>query len=327
MICSCLSNVIFTFRLIIIKLLHRRAAPYESLLDERNYKTWTVIQVSSWAYEQLVKQQQYYGMNSNNGIVLQSSSDSACLLSREDEYIQQRSLYTTINMLKRQAIDGRSLGYLTVQNLIEFGIPFGISVQLMKSIDELIPNKSTYYDEENKRSGGEETLLPSWYASSSSSNYDVEMQQRQSNTSDSTLEMTERAQKIMQDRFGSGMSLPTPRGIEIEEEESDSSNHIQQYSSTSINNTDDSEQHFARPSIGQNNHHIMEEDDILKAMPPQIRVIAERRPDLVNKLLQEKRQQTNNISFLQAVSEEGEDDGEEIIAQETVGLLRRRTNR
>ena len=339
----------------------------EQQLDESNYQYWTVLQVSSWAYQQL-QQKHRRGRNyHNDGTVsmLLQNYDS------EDEYMQQRAIHKAILTLKKQRVDGASLSYLTLDHLLNFGIAFGVAVQLIKCLDELITNNRRCveaYDEEIANGKGDEALLPSWYHQSSSSNAAIHNNTHgetsiEAGGSQEGLEMSKRAQSVMKERFG--MSLPTLRGQEdtnIDEHDKNAEqynreesmqpqqkyvnhNHFndregitKSYDGTS--SADNQEIPFQSSPLGQQNI-----DEILNAMPPHVRAIAERNPDLVSKLLLEKRRSQQqqqqhkqhtlaNQSSLFAVSEEGDEESalyqseEDInIDQENVSLLRRRSNR
>jgi hypothetical protein len=97
-----------------------------------------------------------------------------------------------------------------------------------------------------------------------------------------------------------------------------------------------------KPTVKQHNNvttqndTLTNTDDILNNMPPQVRAIAERRPDLVSKLLSEVRP-INNTHSLESIPAEQHDvfreqkeeqqyDEEVSYDTEMVGLLRRRTN-
>ena len=169
----------------------------------------------------------------------------------------------------------------------------------------------------------------------------------------------------MKERFG--MSLPTLRGQEDTNIDEPDTNNAEQYpreesmqpqqkyvnhnhfndregitrSYDGTSSAANQEIPFQSSPLGQQNI-----DEILNAMPPHVRAIAERNPDLVSKLLLEKRRSQqqqqhqhkqhtlSQQSSLFAVSEEGDEESalyqseEDInIDQENVSLLRRRSNR
>ena len=336
----------------------------EQQLDESNYQYWTVLQVSSWAYQQL-QQKHRRGRNYHNDGTVSMSLQN---YDSEDEYMQQRAIHKAILTLKKQRVDGASLSYLTLDHLLNFGIVFGVAVQLIKCLDELIPNDrrcEEAYDEEMANGKGE-ALLPSWYHQSS--NTDTSNTHGETSIdaggSQEGLEMSKRAQSVMKERFG--MALPTLRGQEDTNIDEHDANNAEQYNreesmqsqqkyvnhnhfndrggiTRSYDGTlmDNQEIPFQSSPLGQQNI-----DEILNAMPPHVRDIAERNPDLVSKLLLEKRRSQQqqqqqhkqhtlaNRSSLFAVSEEGDEESalyqseEDInIDQENVSLLRRRSNR
>ena len=78
------------------------------------------------------------------------------------------------------------------QFFLIFGLAFGIAVHLMTCLDELIPNNGINYDEEVKVE-----RFPTWYTSNQADTKKYEI-----SAGDEELELVERAQSIMKDRFG-----------------------------------------------------------------------------------------------------------------------------
>ena len=326
----------------------------EQQLDENHYQYWTVLQVSSWAYQQLQQKHRRGENYHNDGTVsmLLQNYDS------EDEYMQQRAIHKAILTLKKQRVDGASLSYLTLDHLLNFGIAFGVAVQLIKCLDELIPNDrrcEEAYDEEVANGKGDEALLPSWYHQSSSSNAAIHNNTHgetsiEAGGSQEGLEMSKRAQSVMKERFG--MSLPTLRGQEdtnIDEHDTNAEQYTREESmqsqqtyanhnhfndgegiTRSYDGTlmDNQEIPFQSSPLGQQNI-----DEILNAMPPHVRAIAERNPDLVSKLLLEKRRSQQqqhhrhhkqhtlaNQSSLFAVYEEGDEESALYQSEEDINI-------
>eukprot|EP00581_Thalassiosira_minuscula_P012504 CAMPEP_0183730002 /NCGR_PEP_ID=MMETSP0737-20130205/31720_1 /TAXON_ID=385413 /ORGANISM="Thalassiosira miniscula, Strain CCMP1093" /LENGTH=243 /DNA_ID=CAMNT_0025962353 /DNA_START=528 /DNA_END=1256 /DNA_ORIENTATION=+ len=212
--------------------------------------------------------------------------------------------------LKKQRIDGRSLAYLTLDHLLKFGIAFGVAVRLVSCLDDLIPNRTELLNHEEDT--GDE-LLPSWYVSNDGTgkSHNKRTNQLANNEYESysagkqELEMTERAQTIMKERFG--MSLPTPRGQDVgnhsdEEAQANIPNQNQPYPiekpmQSTVSDIDN--RTLGEASIGESTQPVVQHptniEAMLNAMPPHIRGVAERRPDLVSKLLLEKQQQFHNL--------------------------------
>eukprot|EP00579_Thalassiosira_antarctica_P010756 CAMPEP_0201918018 /NCGR_PEP_ID=MMETSP0903-20130614/7265_1 /ASSEMBLY_ACC=CAM_ASM_000552 /TAXON_ID=420261 /ORGANISM="Thalassiosira antarctica, Strain CCMP982" /LENGTH=475 /DNA_ID=CAMNT_0048454209 /DNA_START=18 /DNA_END=1442 /DNA_ORIENTATION=+ len=356
------SQMIFTIRIFIFNCTRHHCHGGDTIsrshheLDGGKYQSWTVSQVTHWAYSQL--------QNQNNGVLLQTQIHESIASpihslsgihshafreghsyeDREGEFKQQRAIQTAIAELNRQRIDGRSLAYLTLDHLLNFGIAFGVAVHLMICLDELIPNRFAL-DEENTGD------LPSWYESNevAKSNHDESNEaaknQYESSDGEQELVMAEKAQNIMKERFG--MALPTIRGQNNasnhsdEEAQADLRSQNQQYpaekppqSQPLLTNNDKSAlgeggMHASSLSMGQ--HTAVEE--MLNSMPPHVRAVAERRPELVSKLLLEKQHrkvhQQQTTTDLSTVSEEDSayQSEEEInIDSESVSLLRRRIN-
>jgi len=333
-------------------------AEHHEAVDESAYQSWTVPQVAHWASSKL--QTRMNNAKIAGGNPLHSLSESSTAIqgidlysdSSEDEYNQQRAIRSAIAILKRQRIGGASLAHLTLNHMLDFGIAFGVAVHLIACLDELVPNRMT---DEEKAGGGE---FPSWYESGSGGAATIDCE---TNVGEQEREMAERAQGIMKDRFG--MTLPDLRdqnatkngdkdaraNVCIQKQplplethaQSRSSNidsrpHCGEYTDNSNmkDALNDQVTHSPSLSVGQR---AMKE--MLETMPPHVRAIAERRPDLVSKLLSEKNKQIQTSQFqqhhqqkvgpLETVSEDciGYHSEEEInIDQERVSLLRRRTS-
>ncbi len=245
----------------------------------------------------------------------------------EDEYYKRRAIDTAIAALKHQRIHGKSLEFLTLEHLLSFGLAFGVAVHLMTCLDELIPNhKRINYDEEVT-----DERFPTWYTSNQTDTKKYEIF-----VGDEELEMSERAHSIMKDRFG--LPLPALRGQDGQiDENSDSQNDSQCHSS---NNCDDDVTTITADNGTSNDRNVNSyaAEKLIISMPPHIRAVAERRPDLVSILLSEHEEPQSSMLqqyhrrtevALPSVVEgeiplESEEDFS--IDQESICLLRRRTN-
>ena len=293
--------------------------------DERSYTSWTISQVASWSYSQLRKQLNTT-LNHHHSI----NESRRCY---EEEYYQQQAIHYAIVALRKQGVDGKSLSHLKLDHLVNnnhnFRMQFGVAVCLMACIDELIPDRCIHDENNKKKLGREEDLLPSWYRTDEAT----------ANGGDNSIdqegiELSEQAQQIMQDRFG--LSLPTLRGSSDVTPSNSSEESIReiQRNGHAIEIPQDRKLPSAY-SIEQQQHmdHTID-DDIMNAMPPHVREVAKRNPGLVSKLLLERRQRiqhTNKSASLPLEEEEKEDNAyhseEDInIDQESTSLLRRRTN-
>ena len=295
-------------------------------LDESKYQSWSVSQVAQWAYSQLHYQQQRRG----GYLVSQTQADgirSLCDTS-EDEYYKRRAIDTAIAALKYQRIHGKSLEFLTLEHLLSFGLAFGVAVHLMTCLDELIPNhKRINYDEEVT-----DERFPAWYTSNQADSKKYEI-----SAGDEELEMSERAQNIMKDRFG--LSLPALRGQHAPiDDNSESQNDLQGHSS---DNRDDGTTITADSGTSNDrnvNSNSPAAENLISSMPPHVRAVAERRPDLVSKLLSEHKEpqssmpqqyhRRTNVALPSVLEGEIPLESEEefSIDQESICLLRRRTN-
>ena len=74
---------------------------------------------------------------------------------RRDEYDKRMATRIAIAALQDQRIHGKSSEYLTLDRLLEFGLAFGVAVNLMSCLDELIcsndnNNRINHDDEEEE---------------------------------------------------------------------------------------------------------------------------------------------------------------------------------
>ena len=293
--------------------------------NEIDCNLWTIEQVANWAESTLNSEfnQQYHSQNVG----------SACLSS-----YNSRRINKAISALKTQCIDGVSLQYLTMQHLVSFGIPFGMAVHLNHHIDEIVSRNSSGMDGASNKDRLRSDLvsLPSWYEQDN---------QRMSDSKDTTqnddvmdIEMQENVQHIMQDRFG--MALPSLH-------ESTNTRHAAKQNAISdepLGRMEPTElatiMQMTPISKQETNNNaptatggLSNIDDIVQTMPPHIRAIAERRPELVSKILSNTNrvQNTKNTS-LDPIAEDEKDfnelrENDEVnYDSEYVGLLRRRTN-
>jgi hypothetical protein len=296
----------------------------EITFDDRNYQLWNTEQVIDWAR-----------------CTLSSELNPSVQLSSHRRHLRRPrhalwGVRKTISALRDQCIDGSSLEHLTLQHLLSFGIPFGLAVHLSTAIEELISishHSTSRGASTRSRLRSDLVSLPSWYeqdnqtsngAASSAINNEID------------VEMQENVQQIMQERFG--MSLPALGGTNSQSQPTTNSNI------EPMGKMEPAE----LAQIMQMNHNVKQQDNstsqngtsahidgILNNMPPQIRAIAERRPDLVSKLLSDVRS-INNTHSLESISEEQhvfaelneEQQYDEEVSYDTemVGLLRRRTN-
>lgn len=149
------------------------------------------------------------------------------------------------------------------------------------------------------------------------------------------IEMQENVQQIMQDRFG--MTLPSLRKPD---------NSLNQNAPSDIEplgrmepkelalilqrKPNEQNENTTKTEGSSNNNNL---NDILKNMPPHVRAIAERRPDLVSRIMSEMQHPHNGAdTSLNPISEDQQDifdeseEGDITYDSEYVGLLRRRTN-
>jgi hypothetical protein len=268
--------------------------PNHYVLDEKEYKSWSILEVASWTRSKLAGAHQ---LNNTYGAV-----QNNYMSNQDDDIILQ----TAIDAIITQRIDGSSLDFITLEFLCRW-VPFGTAVRLHQLYNALISGGS-YNREENMSAMSNDSSLPSWYRlQSDSSNHDVHDGKSQDSLS------SEHAQRIMRERFG--LSLPTLRTEE----------------KVLSNPPDDSVLELTERggSIEENNANL---GKILDAMPPHIRAAAERRPELVAELLSNRQSRNvvhnhnHNKGSLLPVHEEDHDEeiNVEDIDSESASLLRRR---
>ena len=252
--------------------------PHHQDLDERQYKSWSVLEVASWSRSKLTVTQS----NGNHHVTSSYFIDNASTRQyheskqQEDEMIIQQAM----DALIQQQIDGVSLDYITLEHLSRW-MPFGTAVHLMSQYDALI---STYSSQQGNKLGNNTNVLsgddlPSWYSDNqlhqarNNHHQDVEAQ-------DDSMS-SEQVQQLMKDRFG----LPLPS---LRTETKDASNLEMTNRASSIRETQTQKQAATANMSVDNSNNL---GDIMKAMPPHIRAVAERRPDLVAELLASRQQQ------------------------------------
>ena len=286
--------------------------PHYQDLDERQYKSWSVLEVASWSRSKLAAIQ-------SNGNHQRVSSSYFIDNASTQQYHESKKLeddkmilQQAIDALMQQQIDGASLEYLTLEYLSRW-MPFGTAAHLFSQYDALI---STYSIQEgnnvNNALSGDD--LPSWYNDNQlhqarkNNHQDVEAQE------DDTMS-PEHVQQLMKDRFG--LPLPSLR-TDSTTDTKDASNLEMTNRASSIRETQAQKQ--AANTTLDNSNNL---DDILKAMPPHIRAVAERRPDLVAELLTSRQQQQQQLIPIHDEDSVGE--GEEAdFDSESESLLRRR---
>ena len=77
---------------------------------------------------------------------------------RRDEYDERMAMRTAITALKDQRIHGKLLDFLTLDCLLEFGLAFGMAVNLMSCLDDLIRNNNDSNNRINHDDGQEVAL-------------------------------------------------------------------------------------------------------------------------------------------------------------------------
>ncbi|KAL7494010.1 hypothetical protein ACHAWT_002887 [Skeletonema menzelii] len=285
--------------------------PHYRDLDERQYKSWSVLEVVSWSRSKLAVTQSNGNHNhhvassyfiDNNASTRQYYHESE---KQEDEMILQQAM----DALIQQQIDGMSLDYITLEYLSRW-MPFGTAVHLMSQYDALI---STYSSQEGNKLGNNTNVLsgddlPSWYSDNqlhqtgNNHHQDVEAQ-------DDSIS-SDHVQQLMKDRFG--LPLPSLRTDTKNASKLEMTNRT-----SSIRETQTQKQAATRSVNNSNNL-----DDILKAMPQHIRSVAERRPDLVAELLASRPQQ--QLIPIHEEDSVGETEEEADFDTESESLLRRR---
>ena len=286
--------------------------PHNQDLDERQYKSWSVSEVASWSRSKLAAIQ-------SNGNHQRVSSSYFIDNAGTQQYHESKKLgddkmilQQAIDALMQQQIDGASLEYLTLEYLSRW-MPFGTAAHLFSQYDALI---STYSIQEgnnvNNALSGDD--LPSWYNDNQlhqarkNNHQDVEAQE------DDTMS-PEHVQQLMKDRFG----LPLPSLRTDSTTDTKDVSHLEMTNRASSIREAQTQKQAANTTLDNSNNL----DDILKAMPPHIRAVAERRPDLVAELLTSRQQQQQQLIPIHEEDSMGEEE-EADFDSESESLLRRR---
>lgn len=295
--------------------------PHYYNLDEREYKSWSVVEVASWSRSKL---EDIRSSGSHRDVVASSysvnntGSEQYHPSSQEDDMILQQA----IESLMQEQVDGESLDYITLEYMSRW-MPFGIASRLMSQYNALI---STYSGQEGgNRENSTKNLraddeLPSWY--SDNQLHQADSNQRQDLKSQDSMS-SENAQRLMRDRFG--LSLPTLRTEEEVPTNAQAASALEMTPRTATIRERQTEKQAANISDGNSNSL----DDILKAMPPHIRAVAERRPGMVAELLASRQQQHNVQKQEQLIPIHEEHSMDEVVEEvdfdsESASLLRRK---
>lgn len=287
----------------------------EMIFNERAYQSWNVDEMAHWVRSKLTSLYPSHNTPQHSFVCGVNHS-----------HVVQRTIAT----MRTQYIDGASLEFLTLQHMISFDIPFGMAVHLKAAFDDLCnSSERSGYETNRNRLQSNMAVLPSWYEESKTNDSD-------SNHHEFDIEMQENVQKIMGDRFG--MTLPTLRGNlsnnetthKLRSDVESIRNNLEPKELAQIlqMNLNEDDPKTSPPTPDSNPSSF---GDMLQNMPPYVRSIAERRPDLVSKLLSEMQlnhknpgHSLNTISELEDSSEECNIIDEVNYDSEYVGLLRRR---
>lgn len=270
--------------------------PIHHHLDESNYKSWSVLDVASWSRSKLIH---YFHNHTSQNYMNQRDAGT------QNDVASQEA----IEVLLHQRIDGASLDYITLGNLSKW-MPFGTAVQLMSQYDALISTNSNP-DSNNTTNFALSRDLPSWY------NESMDHQLRSSHNDDVEAQASlhsEEIERLMKDRLG--ISLPTLRTAETPRRTDDAG-------AASLEMTERVASINESRQAKDNNINSKNLDNIMNGMPPHIRAIAERRPELVAELIA-SRQNHQPVHNDQLLSIQEEDEENIDYDSESVSLLRRR---
>ena len=286
-------------------------------LDEREYKSWSVVEVASWSRSKLADTRSignHHDVVASSYSVNNAGAEQYHLSNQEEDIILQQA----IDALIQQQIDGASLDYITLEYLSRW-MPFGTASHLQSQYSALI---TTYSSQEGSKEGNKtnnlfaDNELPSWYSDNqlhqagNNHHQDVEAQDSMS---------SEHVQRLMKDRFG--LSLPTLRTQErVPANAQAASASALEMSNRAATREPQTKNRAA--NISDDNSNSLDLDDILKAMPPHIRAVAERRPGMVAELLASRKQQQWIPIHEENSASEAEEDAD--FDSESASLLRRR---
>ena len=303
--------------------------------DERGWERWSTRKFLQWVtYNHLEKKKHFQigksdNDNDNDGDELQ------CLL----------------DLLEGERINGESIPFIQLDDLRSMGVSFGQGIVLLKQIQDLLrkypsksqqmpfPQSQTSGMQQNQNSGEDEIDLDAWLGKSKSETAArtearaEDAKKAETNyliSSAGENESKMKAEDFMNDRFGTS--------IQISGVQSDDFSEQSCFTSVGTNPTGIEEQsssHLPKSSVTSNESSIFGIDEaFLSTLPPNVREIAERRPDLVNSLMSNAEPAVNHAQSLssneplQVIDEEIGywQEGQGPKNQEMVGLLRRRKN-
>lgn len=202
-----------------------------------------------------------------------------------------------LQLLTMQQLDGSTLDGLDCTTLQSFGIPFGPSQHLDRELYQLTlryPKPHTPQEPEPL------STLDDWFRPTTSSRLSYAEPPSTETPGDMdgfSPQMAERAKELMQERFG--MNLPELRSVRPRADDTTNNpESMQMREATTAGqhtwSTDHATQDvmtqamFGEGAVSQSFQSMSPPAALMDAMPPNIREIAMRRPDLVNKMLADR---------------------------------------
>lgn len=287
---------------------------------ESGWRKWTTAQLLSWVRDVYYEQMLHQNQNSSRADYFQHATSNNIKYHRNENDLQTRNqirididddtLIHIMETIKKQRLNGSVLPYVTVEDLVTMGIAYSHSVFLYtrfrKLIDAIAAN-----DLNGRSTDREQSIdLDEWlgkkisgvhHKSSSVSNkpnddcFDGEGTEYEDDvqTTNSSSQQYDHVKDIMMDKFG--LELPQLKNPNATTHQSTITKPSSGNSNYSTNQTN---LKSSSPTAVDFNYGPFEstpklDQKLLDAMPPNIRDIASRRPDLVM-AMQEKFKSTKS---------------------------------
>ncbi len=283
---------------------------YASPPDERYWVSWSNADLISWVKDLYIDQIHREGQSSFNDTTMntvmtgnnshrqysfhEKSQSLATSSPRLQIEIDEEVMIQTLSILKTQMINGSALPYIKVGDLVAMGINYCHSIFLQVNFQSLIASESRNMNgSENGNRKGDGIDLEQWLGKKIGGNNDIENNNDNDDNHDhaptSLPKQFNDAKEIMSSKFG--VELP-----ELKESlggsEMDQSPPIPRMNPTNVARKS-AMTSMASMTSNEGPSDVQLDPDLLNSMPPNIREIASRHPQLVQAILLEKRQALN----------------------------------
>ena len=348
--------------------------------NERGWEHWNNSQCIQWTTYNYLDRYNDANMKTNTRV----DDDTISIIQEEFQCL--------INAFESERINGQSIPYLSLEHLRSMGISFGVAIEVLKGIQDLMvkfPKQSRelhidlmesqnhqyqyhYPNHTNNRKHGHNGQHASKSNSNSSVRTDsnaIDLDAWLGKTSSTSSSTTIPVKKISMGEMNAAMQMPTSDGgdfsmsevkdlmkdrfgLDVPEPDFATHNNMHPHSDAhaNVNTHHAALPEYQHPQVddiatptsagldsGLNSTPPGLSEEFLKSMPPNVRDIAKRRPDLVKSLMQQTPSSSNNRDTgLRLDSNGGSTSNESLVVideeigdwqednHEMVGLLRRR---